>query len=173
MTITGQKSKGRKRENSRQPKKPGEKWERDMREMYKNELISSSQAKTPCVCVRPHVSLSIKVSAASYFSSVAWDVRASSALLPALAPGGFITSLCLRLSRSNTVQRTSSKCVRLFSVLLFVRNWFIFFLLLTWYDSFQIAAVTSKSSHSKFDASYWNCIFLLIYWIVLLTFSEM
>lgn len=37
--------------------------------------------------------LSIKVRAASYFSVEAGDVRASSALLPALAPGGFITSL--------------------------------------------------------------------------------
>lgn len=67
-----------------------------MREMHKNEFLSSKQAKSHtyvCVSVSVCVFLySIKVSEASYFSSVAGDVRTSSALLPELAPGEFITS---------------------------------------------------------------------------------
>lgn len=68
-----------------------------MREMHKNEFLPSKRAKSQWVYVCVSVSVcvflySIKVSEASYFSSVAGDVRTSSALLPELAPGEFITS---------------------------------------------------------------------------------
>jgi len=63
--------------------KPGEKQEREESNVQK--LVTSKQPgrETVCVCAP----LSIKESRASYFSSVAEDVRTSSALLSALASG--------------------------------------------------------------------------------------
>lgn len=64
-------------------------WDKKNTKKKKKRVTSKQPGRKPvCVCIP----LSIKVSAASYFSSAAGDVRTSSALFPALAPGEFITS---------------------------------------------------------------------------------
>ncbi len=133
--------------------KPGGKWERDMRETYK-KWVTSRQRASVCVCVCVYIYMcvcvflsSIKVSGASYFSSAAGDVRTSSALFPALAPGEFITSPsardCLEATRLKE-RRANVFCCFFLLCCLSEPDLFCFFLLLTRYDGFHTAAVTWK-----------------------------
>lgn len=122
-------------------KKNGEKWMRDLREIYEKWVTSKQRSRQP---VRVCIPLAIKVSGASYFSSAAADMRRSSAPFPALAPGEFITS-----PLPATVQPRSSKnkCSAVFFSGV-CENWTCFFfycLLLSWYDRFYITTLMQKS----------------------------
>lgn len=79
-----------------------------------------------CVFLSP-----IKVSGASYFSSAAGDVRTSSALFPALAPGEFITSpLACDCLEAIQFKERAANVFCCFSLCVVCQSWTCFFLLL-------------------------------------------
>lgn len=153
--------------------KAGEKWGRDMRGMYEKWVTSKQPGREPvCVFLSPSKWVELVISSQQHEM---WEQV--QLLFPRWLQGNSSHLLCLRLSRSGTVQRTTSKCVLLFSFSVVCQNWTCFCLFfssspdLIWPFSHSCCHVKILFSFCDFDVFLFIRIFYIMCWMSSLFFG--